>query len=238
MTEREFENLKVGDKVWIMMQVNHDGYRNYSDAEEKEVGAKTTADNVTYNMIEIKEGGRLGACFFADRCFLTKKEALENEIKREERGIENNEKGIKRAKERLEHYKEELKKAEEEEDKALKLWSVDFEEGFVFRFSKPTDPDHYPPSGCRVFSTREEAYEALAEHYKGKYEEALREAKKIAYTIFNQRIVTVFNPIEVGGCKIGLGLDYDGFNFAQIGGKSLFLTRQEAEAELKKEKKE
>lgn len=117
MTEKEFESLKVGDKVWIMVQANHNGYNNFYDAEEKEVGAKQEAKNATYNIVQVREGGRLGACFFAGSCFLTKAEALETEIKREEKAIENNERGIARAKERLEHCKSELAIEERKETK-------------------------------------------------------------------------------------------------------------------------
>ena len=212
MTEKEFENLKIGDEVWV-------GVDWFSDNPKK--------DEITSFKVEGKEWGEeaTGSVVFCGgvsikrhRCFLTKTEAWEYKVKCYEEFLVNHKKALAR-------YKAELSKAKEEEEVC---WITD--SGDVRKVRK----SDYP---CYIhYATEREAYEALAKFYKGKYEEALGKAGEIGYTIFSgtePRILTVFNPTMEDGYPVGV--DYDGCRFAPVC-SGWFNTRQEAEAELERRK--
>lgn len=55
---------------------------------------------------------------------------------------------------------------------------VDFNDGVVREQANGIIPQHVEPHLCGLFSSLQEAYEALAKYHMGKYEEALKKAEE------------------------------------------------------------
>ena len=126
------------------------------------------------------------------------------------------------------------------------VWTVDFDEGTVVRSTKRRwegSAENYEWSlgspRYKPCATKDEAYEALAEHHKKRYEEALKMVGKINWIVVGEsdpRIYTVFNAKEENGILVGA--DYDGYRFCPVCQNGLFSSRKEAEAESERRKKE
>lgn len=220
MTEKEFENLKVGDKVWIItdwLGTIGEGMK----AHQKEVAGKDEDKH------EIQ---CIGCSLVSGHCYLSKAEAWEAEVKEYENAVKAEEEYLAKKRQTLERYKSELAKAKEEENQPS--WFVDFDSGEVF-LTWIQDGD----DTRNVFPTKQDAYEALAKHYKGKYEEALSKAGKINWVVVGKhdpKIYAIFNAKVEDGLLAGV--DYDGYRFCPVCHNGLFSSRQEAEAQLKREK--
>lgn len=213
MTEKEFEQLKVGDKVWIFLSKPKE---TFVIAKQKDIGSGILSVKV-YN-------GGFQPTYCAEYVFLTKSEALEAEIKHEEKIVENNERGIAKAKERIDRYKEELAKAKEEEESC---WITD--SGEVRKVRK----SDYP---CYIhYATEREAYEALAKFYKGKYEEALIKSGKARFVIRCGDKICLVQDVEKDEGNMVWVSDCDGFSL-YVPKENVFPTRQEAETELERRK--
>ena len=173
MTDKEFNNLKPGDKVWIITD-----WLNKSNEGMKAVQIEVSAKDNEAETIKF-----IGGAFNRDFCFLTKAEAWEREIASFETHLEYREEGLKRDRQELERYKSELAKAKEEEE--VYVWVVDFDEGRVDRSTKRRwegSVENYEWSSgsprYKPCETEREAYESLAKYYLEKFYETRRKAEE------------------------------------------------------------
>ena len=215
MTEKEFENLKVGDKVWV-------GVDWFSDNPKK--------DEITSFKVEGKEWGEetIGSVVFCGgisikrhRCFLTKTEAWEYKVKCYEDFLDNHRKALDR-------YKAELAKAKEEEKKAA--WVV------LGDCAVQISADDSMYDNYIKYETKQKAYEAIANYYKDKYEEALVKSGKARFVILCGDKICLVQGVEKGEGNMVWVYDCDGFSL-YVPKENVFPTRQEAEAELERRKK-
>lgn len=156
MTEKEFEQLKAGDKVWIVTDWFNETYGDYQATQLNVIGTESSEFGEDNLVIYAK-----GRAFRYCDCYLTKSEAWQNEIETMEAIIKAEEKELNEKREKLDRYKSELAKAREEE---AVVWVADFLEGKVVRSPKRRwegSAENYewslgsPRYG--VFSTRQEA---------------------------------------------------------------------------------
>lgn len=235
MTEKEFEQLEIGDRVWSVTNIWPEGKGLY---EMKVVGKRIDLRYIETSWLD----GSHKTNFFRLDCQTSKAKALEAVIARCEAHIKDKENDIACEKKEVDRYKAELAKAKEEEDKEQKVWIVDFEEGSVICSAKgrwehscecyeyEAGSDRYKP--C---STEQEAYEALADYYKGKFEEALKKACDVRYFVINGRVITLHDCYCDGNFY---GYDYDGRPHCSVHKeRDIFNTRREAELELERRKK-
>lgn len=109
MTEKEFEQLKVGDKVWTISDWYSVDFKPYHMEVE-------CLDFVGKTIIAKCEFGS-GFCLAVSNCHLTKSEAWEARIKEREDWIKDKEEDLGKEKKILETFKAELAKAKEEEER-------------------------------------------------------------------------------------------------------------------------
>lgn len=224
MTEKEFENLKVGDKVWIITD-----WLNKSNEGMKAVEIAVSEKDDEAETIKF-----IGGAFNRDFCFLTKAEALEREIASFESSLEYREQDLKKDRQELVRYKAELAKARAEEEVKQKYrFFVDFNDGVVREQANGIIPQHVEPHLCGLFSSLQEAYEALANYYKGKYEEALVKSGKARFVIRCGDKICLVQDVEKAEGNMVWVSDCDGFSL-YVPKENVFSTRQEAEAELKR----
>ena len=153
MTEKEFENLKVGDKVWI-----YHGFLCEAVVVSKQADCvEFKADSLAPTKFNYKYVG------------ITKSQALEGEIELQEKYVDVAEIELGQKQATLSALKTELAKAKEEEKVA---WVIVCDN--VYR-AFPSDAFRNYPQ----FPTERKAYEALAKSHLEKYYEALRKAEEL-----------------------------------------------------------
>ena len=162
MTEKEFEQLKVGDKVWIAtdwFNEKHDYYQAVRlEVKDKEYGDENNGSVVHCEGFSLRRW----------ECFLKKSEAWEALIKRCETHIKDKEDDIAYEKKAVEHYKAELAMAKREEKVS---WVIVCDH--VYRAVPSYAFRNYPQ-----YATEREAYEALAKSHLEKYYQAMRKAEE------------------------------------------------------------
>lgn len=223
MTLKEFENLKVGDKVWLITD-----WFNKCNEGMKAVELEVKGKDEDEQIIQF-----LGVCFNAVSCSLTKSEAWEKAIKRFDEALKSQEQEVEKDRKALDRYKEELAKARAEEGKQKDRFFVDFNDDVVREQANGIIPQHVEPHLCGLFSSLQEAYVALADYHKRKYEEALVNSGKARFVIScGNKICLVQNLEKAEGNMVWVSL-CDGF-LLYVPKENVFSTRQEAEAELKR----
>jgi hypothetical protein len=166
---------------------------------------------------------------------LTKAEAWKAEIELVEGRIKRKEAEIAEDRECLDRYKAELAKAKEEEEEK-KVWIVRLFVGDVYKASREEGDRVFGVDGYSCHKTKQEAYSALAEYYKGKYEEALVKSGKAKFAIRCGDKISLVQDVEKDDKNRVWASDFDGF-LVCLTEENVFNTRQEAEAEVKKRKK-
>lgn len=218
MTEKEFEHLKVGDKVWSVTNIWIEGKALY---EMRVVGKRSDLGYIETSWLD----GSHKTNFFRLDCHTSKAKALEAVIACCEAHIKDKENDIAYEKKEVDRYKAELAKAKEEEEVC---WITD--SGEVRKVRKPDYP-------CYIhYATEREAYEALAEYYKGKYEEALVKSGKARFVIRCGDKICLVQDVEKAEGNMVWVSDCDGFSL-YVPKENVFSTRQEAEAELERRRR-
>lgn len=226
MTEYEFRNLNIGDEIWVV--------KDYSESlVVKGLVSGISIDGFAYKSVYIK--GDPSSHKYCN-VFKTEVEAYKNCLDKNEWFLKQanhnlEELTIKRDKSRVA-----LVRAKKRAEETKWKWIVKYSNGIVFEGMK-INWQIYDTNDYSIHDTKQEAYEALAEYYKGKYEETLAKAGKINWVIvgnFKQKIYTVFNAKVEDGVLVGV--DYDGYRYNPICQNGSFNSRQEAEAELKRRK--
>lgn len=229
MTEKEFENLKVGDKVW---------YRRPS------ADCKTT--EVVCREVRQKSENRVLVDCLTHNCHcggtwrywhegsLTKSEEWEEELRGCEENAKYAEMDLVGYKKSLAHAKSELAKARaEKEVKQKDRFFVDFNDGVVREQANGIIPQHVEPHLCGLFSSLQEAYVALADYHKRKYEEALVNSGNARFVISCGNKICLVQDLEKAEGNMVWVSHCDGFSL-YVPKENVFSTRQEAEAELKR----
>lgn len=168
MTEKEFEQLKVGDKVWIITDWFNGTYGDYQATQLEVKGTECSEFGEDKLVIYAK-----GRAFRYCDCYLTKSEAWQNEIETMEAIIKAEEDELNEKREKLDRYKAELAKAKEEE-RRKEWWYVSYKEQTVAKLPLAMDSD----AEAEIFETEREAYEALAKYYLEKYYETRRKVEE------------------------------------------------------------
>lgn len=170
MTEKEFENLKVGDKVWIITDWVSTIGEGMKALQMEVAGKEEDKHNIQC----------IGCSLVSDHCYLTKAEAWEAEVKECEKAVKAEEEYLSKKQATLTALKSELAKAKEEE-----VWTVDFDKGTVVRSTKRRwegSAENYEWSlgspRYKPCDTEREAYEALAKFYLEKYYETRRKVEE------------------------------------------------------------
>lgn len=174
MTEKEFENLKVGDKVFCIANW-WDGTEEHK-AYELEVKGKEESKGIvnTYCERGKEKCSCAGHCLSRYSVFLTKTEAWEDCIKSKEEAIERLENQKAGEQRMLDRYRAGLAKAKEEEDTC---WITD--SGEVRKVRK----SDYP---CYIhYATDHEAYIALARYYEAKLVETEAKLEEVKNHLSN-----------------------------------------------------
>lgn len=221
MTEKEFENLKVGDKVWIItdwLGTIGEGMK----AHQKEVAGK---DEDKHDIQCI------GCSLVSDHCYLSKAEAWEAEVKEYENAVKAEEEYLAKKRQTLERYKSELAKAKEEEEKAKKIkpYYVTYLTGKVEKYPFVLDGYEYT-----THFTEQEAYEALAEYYKRKLFKTLEKCGYKFAICCDKNIAVV--KIDKDRGDIWWCYYYPHLSYGSVRKTNVFDTLEEAEAQLKREK--
>lgn len=222
MTEQQFENLKVGDKVWIFLDKPK---KTFVIAKQKDIGSG-------FLSVQVDNGG-FHPTYVAEYVFLTKSEAWEHQIKIKEElvgRLENQKAGEERL---LDQYKTELAKAEEEEEeekaKKIKPYYVTYLTGKVEKYPFVIDGYEYT-----THFTEQEAYEALAEYYKRKLFKTLEKCGYKFAICCDKNIAVV--KIDKDRGDIWWCYYYPHLSYGSVRKTNVFDTLDEAEAQLKREK--
>ena len=233
MTEKEFENLKVGDKVW---------YRRPS------ADFKTT--EVVCREVRQKSENRVLVDCLTHNCHcggtwrywhegsLTKSEEWEEELRGCEENAKYAEMDLVGYKKSLAHAKSELAKAKEEEERAKKVWFVDFRDDDVKCFDK----EHWErsiesayfknKSYVKICDTEQEAYEAFSKHLEIKLFKALEKCGYKFAICCDKNIAVV--KIDTVNDEFLWGHYYPRLSYGSIRKTNVFDTLEEAEAELER----
>jgi hypothetical protein len=226
MTEKEFENLKVGDKVWI-----YHGFLCEAVVVSKQADCvEFKADSLAPTKFNYKYVG------------ITKSQALEGEIELQEKYVDVAEIELGQKQATLSALKSELAKAKEEEERAKKVWFVDFRDDSV----KPLDKEHWErsieqayfknKSYVKICDTEQEAYEAFSKHLERKLFKALEKCGyKFAIPWESKYICVVFIEEEKDD-RWGV-FYYPSHSHGYVRKQDTYDTLEEAEAELERRKK-
>lgn len=240
MTAEEVRALKVGDHVWMLCRDEEPGTA---------VKCEVTKTGDEYRPVTIKCVGRadcIGHRPWHGDISKTEIEVYEKAIGRAESSIEANKElidicqaDIADKKSDLEVLKAKLQKAKEEAEK--KAWVV-LGDCAVQISANDGMYDNYIK-----YETEQEANEAIANHYKGKCEEALVKAGKINWVVSStiggecgDKIFRVINGClhkDFDGKGWFKGEDTEGNPINFLGGFKVYGSRQEAKAELERRKK-
>ena len=176
MKDREFENLKPGDRVFYVTNW-WDGTEEYKAYELEVKGKKTEKDGQKIVLTYCESGDKNCRCgghnLDAGGVGLTKAEAWKAEIELVEGRIKRKEAEIAEDRECLDRYKAELAKARAEEGKEKVKWFVDFNNGVVLEQVNGITQRIVEPHLCGLYSTETEAYWELAKYYSKKTSEAI-----------------------------------------------------------------
>ena len=252
MTREEVRALKVGDIVWFLCVDEEPGTATKAVVTKR----ADDCDVVTIKCVDNPkcEGHRP----WHDNIHKTEVEVYEKAISRAESSIEDSEQSIKNYQEdikqkkaNIENLKEKLAKARAKEQK---VWIVDFEEGKVYCSTKKhwenglegyeydMGSDRYQP--C---PTEQGAYEALAEYYTKKAEEAwIKSGAKFYGGYKTVALLNHIKPIEGSqmvhatsvwnrNCYCGKYSTKNTESEWRISKKSLFDTEAEAYAKMERE---
>lgn len=177
MTEKEFEQLKAGDKVWI-----YHGFLSEAVVVSKQE-----------NCVEFKADSLLPTKFDYKFVGITKSQALEGEIELQEKYVKLAETELGQRQATLSALKDELAKAKkEEEEREKKVWTVDFEEGSVtcsekWRWEGSAENYEWSLGSARYkpCETEHEAYIVLARHYEKKLAETEAKLEEVKNRLSN-----------------------------------------------------
>lgn len=226
MTDKEFEALKIGDKVWTTR------YKDFKTRTSEAV-CRIVRDikRKPYGEILVdcyEPGCTCGGIWVRPQAqFLTKAEAWDRECQ-EEKIL------LVRLEGQWHEHQEALKRAELERSKAVeegdgKKWYAMYKTDKVVY-----NPGLFYDKDYSRHDTEREAWEAIAERHIQKYEEALvNSGSDVRYYVSVARRVVMLRDCEVtktGGVR---GFNYDGNLYYASPGKA-FKTRLEAEDELKR----
>jgi len=237
MTEKEFENLKVGDKVWYR--------RPSADHKTTEVVCREVRQKNARPIFGVQSV--FVDCLQHDcHCdgvwknwyegSLTQSEEWQKEVEGYETRVKESKMDLVGYKKHLAHAKTELAKAKEEET----AWVVDFDEGAVIASDKKTwdwHAEHGFPLGERrhwFYHTEREAYEALAKFYERKLFKALEKCGykfAICYDKYIAVVKTDKDKDEFLWCYY-----YPERSYGSVRKTNIFDTLEEAEAELERRK--
>ena len=240
MNDREFKNLKPGDRVFYVTNW-WDGTEEYKAYELEVKGKKTEKDGQKIVLTYCESGDKNCRCgghnLDAGGVGLTKAEAWKAEIELVEERIKNKQDEICEEKELLYHHKIELAKAKEEEESG---WVIINEHIY-----KAFPSDLY--RGFQKYATEQEAYEALAEYYTKKAEEAwIKSGAKYYGTYKMVALLNRIKPIKGSqmvhatcvwqrSCYCGKYSTKDTEGEWRVDVGSLFNTEAEAYAKMEKE---
>lgn len=226
MTEKEFEQLKVGDKVWYLTDLW--SYTETKPYELLVVGKQNGCSYITTSWLD----GTHVMNFSWLKSYLTKAEALEASIERCEARIKDKEDDIAYEKKELDRYKVELAKAKEEEEekaKKIKPYYVTYLTGKVEKYPFVIEGYEYT-----THFTEQEAYEALAEYYKRKLFKTLEKCGYKFAICCDKNIAVV--KIDKDRGDIWWCYYYPHLSYGSVRKTNVFDTLEEAEAQLKREK--
>ena len=219
MTLEEVRQLKVGDIVWMLCLDEEPGTA---------VKCEVTKPANDCDVVTIKCVGRpdcKGHYPWHGDISKTETEVYEKAISRAESSIESSEDSIKTEKDNITQKKADIEtlKAKLEEAKGKLVWITNC--GEVQQVS--SEDTGY--ANFIKYATKQEAYEALAEYYKGKYEEALVKSGRYSWAVGNNS--------ETGEPKIFAAMNNGGEPKGYLEDVARCSSRQEAEAELERRKK-
>jgi hypothetical protein len=173
MTEKEFEQLKAGDKVWI-----YHGFLSEAVVISKQE-----------NCVEFKADSLLPTKFNHKFVGITKSQAIEGEIELQEKYVELAKTELGQRKATLSALKDELAKVKEEE---TVVWVVDFDKGEVVRSTKKrweASVENYEwtmgSARYKPCETEHEAYIVLARHYEKKLAETEAKLEEVKNRLSN-----------------------------------------------------